>query len=71
MSKLSLEALKNRAEAVASDELLNTISGGLENACHDGRSIGQFGSDYKNISTGLNQIGIQSSFAGLQTGFGF
>ncbi len=36
MSKLSLEALKMRAEAVASEDLLATISGGTENACHDG-----------------------------------
>jgi len=35
MSKLSLDALKERAEAVASEELLNSISGGTENACHD------------------------------------
>lgn len=35
MSKLSLDALKKRAEAVASEELLATISGGTENACHD------------------------------------
>ena len=32
--KLSLDALKERAEATASTELLATISGGLENACH-------------------------------------
>ncbi len=37
--KLSLEALKERAEAVASEELLETISGGLENACHDSRTV--------------------------------
>jgi len=36
--KLSLDALKERAEAVASEELLGTISGGLEEACHDGPS---------------------------------
>ncbi len=35
MSKLSLEALKMRAEAVASEDLLATISGGTENSCHD------------------------------------
>ena len=35
MSKLSLDALRLRAEAVASDDLLATISGGTENACHD------------------------------------
>ena len=33
--KLSLDALKERAEATASTELLATISGGLDNACHD------------------------------------
>lgn len=35
MSKLSLDALKLRAEAIASEELLKAISGGLENACHN------------------------------------
>ena len=35
MNKLSLDALKNRAEATASTDLLATISGGTENACHD------------------------------------
>lgn len=35
MTKLSFEALKQRAEAIASEELLMTISGGTENACHD------------------------------------
>ena len=34
MSKLSLDALKERAEATASTELLATISGGTENSCH-------------------------------------
>ena len=33
--KLSLDALKERAEATASTELLDTISGGTANACHD------------------------------------
>lgn len=33
--KLSLDALKERAEGVASEELLQSISGGLEEACHD------------------------------------
>lgn len=32
--KLNLETLKERAEAVASTDLLATISGGTENACH-------------------------------------
>ena len=36
MGKLSLDALKERAEAVASEDLLNSISGGTQNACHDG-----------------------------------
>jgi len=35
MSKLSLDALRERAEVVASEDLLATISGGTENACHD------------------------------------
>ena len=35
MSKLSLDALKERAEAIASEELLGSISGGIEDACHD------------------------------------
>lgn len=35
MSKLSLEALKVKADVTNVDELLNTISGGIENACHD------------------------------------
>ena len=34
MSKLTLDALKERVEAVASEDLLNSISGGTENACH-------------------------------------
>lgn len=33
--KLSLDALKERAEAIVAEELLVTISGGTENACHD------------------------------------
>ena len=39
MSKLSLEALQERADAVASSELLNAISGGKENTCHDTQEI--------------------------------
>ena len=38
MSKLSLDALKERAEATASTELMSNISGGNENACHDANS---------------------------------
>ncbi len=33
--KLTLDALQERADAVASTDLLNSISGGTENACHD------------------------------------
>lgn len=33
--KLSLDALKERARATASMDLLATISGGTDNACHD------------------------------------
>lgn len=33
--KLSLDALKERAGATASTDLLATISGGTDNACHD------------------------------------
>ena len=33
--KLSFDDLAERADAIASDEVLNSISGGLENACHD------------------------------------
>jgi len=35
MNKLSLDALKQRAEAIASEDLLATISGGTENCCHE------------------------------------
>jgi hypothetical protein len=42
--KLSLEALKERADGIASQELLETISGGLEESCHDSSS-GNFGRD--------------------------
>lgn len=34
MSKLTLDALKSRAEATTSNELLATISGGTANDCH-------------------------------------
>lgn len=50
MSKLSLDALKERAEATASNELLATISGGTENACHD--STPQNPSSYDYVPSG-------------------
>ncbi|NBC58756.1 MAG: hypothetical protein GVY05_10805 [Bacteroidetes bacterium] len=34
MSKLSLEALSQRADQVATEDLLNAITGGTENSCH-------------------------------------
>ncbi len=34
MKKLSLDALKERAEIVTSNKLMSSISGGLENGCH-------------------------------------
>jgi hypothetical protein len=34
MNKLSLTALKERAETIVSEELLSAINGGLENDCH-------------------------------------
>jgi hypothetical protein len=36
MKKLSLDALKERANEVQTTDLLATISGGTENSCHDG-----------------------------------
>lgn len=35
MSKLTLDALKERVNQITSEELLLSISGGTENACHD------------------------------------
>jgi len=35
MKKLSFNDFKAKTSQVASGELLNSISGGLENACHD------------------------------------
>lgn len=35
MSKLSLDALQERVYEISSTELLESISGGTENACHD------------------------------------
>lgn len=34
MNKLSFDALKERAEAIASEELLNSINGGTNDDCH-------------------------------------
>lgn len=51
MSKLSLEALKQRAEAVVSEEMLASISGGEENACHDSGLTG-----YPEVDTKLIKV---------------
>jgi len=40
MSKLTLNALKQRADSVVSGELLTAISGGMQNACHDSSGSG-------------------------------
>ncbi|HEU4791524.1 MAG TPA: hypothetical protein VFS71_17685 [Flavobacterium sp.] len=34
MRKLNFDALKERAEATASEELLGAISGGMQASCH-------------------------------------
>lgn len=48
--KLSLEALKERAEATSSNELLESISGGTENSCHNNIPLtGHLQIDTKNI----------------------
>lgn len=39
MKKLSLDALKEKAVTIASDELLNNISGGNEDDCHPGEQV--------------------------------
>ncbi len=52
MKKLSLNALKERAEAVASTDLLNSISGGIDQACHSeggiSETVGKLLFDYYN-----------------------
>ena len=40
MSKLSLDALKERANQVVDNDLLTSISGGTENQCHDSQEEG-------------------------------
>ena len=35
MNKLSFDSFQERVNEITSQELLNTISGGTENACHD------------------------------------
>ncbi|WP_374174613.1 hypothetical protein [Flavobacterium tructae] len=55
MSKLNLEALKEKAGAITSLELLESISGGTDNACHD-----SFDSAMKmDASNSKNSLGSQ------------
>ena len=57
--KLSLDALKERAEATAStEELLDTISGGTENSCH---------SFWDNFSSGVSLL--MREFGNTSMGF--
>jgi hypothetical protein len=57
MSKLSLNALKERAEAIASQDLLNSISGGTENACHDGKT-----STWRDLAVGIGRLLYERNF---------
>lgn len=59
MIKLSLDALKQRAEAIASEDLLMTISGGTENACHDSADTSCAGCEEVLKGPGrLNSLGL-------------
>lgn len=63
MNKLSLDALRLRAEAVASEDLLATISGGMENACHPnpgngGGPIDPNAEKYKDLETPKIEINL-------------
>ena len=57
MNKLSLQALSQRADAIATEDLLNSINGGTENDCHpnDDRSIGEVMADNANQRAEDNQ----------------
>ena len=65
--KLSLDALKERAEATASNDLLTAISGGLDNACHDSGS-GQGIADYIHGAQTLSDTQIVRDFIRIMTG---
>ena len=47
MKKLSLDALKEKAGTVITDELLNNISGGKENNCHPDETSTEDGWDWE------------------------
>jgi hypothetical protein len=63
--KLSLDALKERAEATASTELLVTISGGTANACHDTNAMQSIGNANAGANTAYANGPIQNWFWGL------
>lgn len=50
MDKLSFEELKKKAKEVEIKELMDSISGGTENSCHDAPLTGYLDIDAKNIS---------------------
>ncbi len=60
MSKLSLDALKERAGATTSTELLATISGGTENACHDTSSTNGGYSSWGEFYEALGEMFIRT-----------
>ncbi len=39
MKKLNIEILKERVDSITSENLLKSITGGVENTCHDGTII--------------------------------
>jgi hypothetical protein len=55
--KLSLEALKERADGIASEELLLTISGGVEDACHDFDNAMRMDAENSRNSAGSQIVG--------------
>jgi hypothetical protein len=52
MKKLSLDDLKEKAEATASNELMNSISGGLASECHNGSCLTSKDIDDANLTPG-------------------
>lgn len=69
--KLSLDALKERAEATASNELLAAITGGNENSCHTAETPPPpppANSSSLSISVGVSApVGGQPTFTGTIT----
>jgi hypothetical protein len=65
MSKLSLGALKERAEAVASEDLLASINGGTANSCHNFNPIQAMGEANAAGKEGIGNDGLTRWFLGL------